>query len=89
VYAEAPTRQLKPSQRCHACDRVAKKPLHERWHSCPCGLSCGRDVNAALVLLNWGMQHVLSVFLAWLWCHNNWSQELTPYLGVQNLPLDP
>jgi putative transposase len=89
VYAEAPTRQLKPSQRCHACDVAVKKPLAERWHACPCGASCHRDVNAALVLLRWGMTHVLSVFLACLWLRNNRSQELAAYRGVQNLPLEP
>jgi putative transposase len=89
VYAEAPTRHLKPSQRCHACWAVARKPLHERWHTCPCSASCHRDVNAALVLLAWGMEHVLSVFLAWLWLRNNRSQELAAYRGVQNLPLEP
>jgi len=79
LYAEAPTRHLKPSQRCHACWGVHKKRLDERWHACPCGASCHRDMNAALVVLRWGMEHVLSVFLAWLWLHNNRSQELAAY----------
>jgi putative transposase len=86
VYAEAPTRSLKPSQRCHACDAVVKKPLRERWHVCPCGASCGRDTNSALVLLAWGLEHVLSIFFAALWLHNG-SQELTAGLGTQNLQL--
>jgi putative transposase len=81
LYAEAPTRQLKPSQRCHACWTVHPKRLDERWYACPCGASCHRDVNAALVVLRWGMEHVLSVFLAWLWLHNNRSQELAASLG--------
>jgi putative transposase len=88
VYAEAPTRQLKPSQRCHACGAVVKKPLRERWHVCPCGASCGRDVNSALVLLAWGLEHVLSIFFAALWLHNG-SQELTPGLCTQNLHPEP
>lgn len=50
---EAPTRDLKPSQTCHACGRQAKKPLAQRWHHCPCGASCSRDDNAARVLLHW------------------------------------
>jgi putative transposase len=87
-YAEAPTRSLKPSQRCHACGAVVKKPLRERWHVCPCGASCGRDTNSALVLLAWGLEHVLSVFFAALWL-NNGSQELTPGLGTQNLHPEP
>jgi putative transposase len=81
VYAEAPTRQLKPSQRCHACWTVHDKRLEERWHACPCGASCHRDVNAALVLLSWGIQHVWSVFLAWLWLCSNRSQELAACRG--------
>lgn len=88
VYAEAPTRQLKPSQRCHACGAVVKKPLRERWHVCPCGASCGRDTNSALVLLAWGLEHVLSIFFAALWLHNG-SQELTPGLRTQNLHPEP
>lgn len=49
----APTKILKPSQTCHACGRQARKPLWERWHSCPCGAFCSRDENAARVLLLW------------------------------------
>lgn len=88
VYAEAPTQSLKPSQRCHACGAVVKKPLRERWHTCPCGASCGRDVNSALVVLAWGLEHVLSIFFAALWLHNG-SQELTAGLGTQNLHPEP
>jgi putative transposase len=86
-YVEAPTRSLKPSQRCHACDAVVKKPLRERWHVCPCGASCGRDVNSALVLLQWGIEHWLSLWaaLVQLRC---WSQELAPGTLPQNLQLE-
>ena len=83
IYAEAATRTLKPSQRCHQCWEVHTKRLSERWHTCPCGASCHRDLNAALVLLRWGIEHTLAVLLAWLW-----SQELAPGLGPQNLQLD-
>jgi len=51
-YEEASTRRLKPSQTCHGCGRQAKKALSERWHTCPCGVSCPRDDNSALVLLH-------------------------------------
>ena len=88
VYVEAPTRALKPSQRCYACGAVVKKSLHERWHTCPCGASCGRDVNSALVLLAWGIEHILSVFFATLWLRH-WSQELAPGLGPQHRPREP
>jgi putative transposase len=84
LYVEAPTRSLKPSQRCHACNAVVKKPLRERWHVCPCGARCGRDVNSALVLLQWGLEHILSIILATLWLRT-WSQELAPGLRPQNL----
>ena len=31
-----------------------KKTLSDRQHQCPhCGITCGRDENAALVLLRW------------------------------------
>lgn len=55
-YEEAPTRQIKPTQRCHACWKLPneKKMLSDREHQCPhCGVTCGRDENAALVLLRW------------------------------------
>ena len=54
-YEEAPTQALKPSQRCHACGSLpaTKKSLSEREHTCGCGAHCGRDENAALVLLHW------------------------------------
>ena len=55
-YEEAPTRRLKPTQRCHACGHLPdeKKTLSDRQHQCPqCGVNCGRDENAALVLLRW------------------------------------
>ncbi|MBU2840235.1 transposase [Acidithiobacillus thiooxidans] len=55
-YEEAPTREIKPTQRCHACWQLPdeKKKLSDRQHQCPhCGASCGRDENAAMVLLRW------------------------------------
>jgi putative transposase len=55
---EAPTRQLKPSQTCHACGRQEKKPLVRRRHECSCGASCSRDENAARVLMTWARQQL-------------------------------
>ncbi|GAB6068894.1 RNA-guided endonuclease TnpB family protein [Methylothermus subterraneus] len=55
---EADPRQLKPSQRCHRCGRQEKKPLSQRWHDCPCGVSCSRDENAARVLMGWVMERI-------------------------------
>ncbi|MHB8562875.1 MAG: RNA-guided endonuclease InsQ/TnpB family protein [Acidiferrobacteraceae bacterium] len=55
-YEEAPTREIKPTQRCHACWAlpVEKKTRSERQHQCPhCSATCGRDENAARVLLRW------------------------------------
>ncbi|WP_227485182.1 MULTISPECIES: helix-turn-helix domain-containing protein [unclassified Acidithiobacillus] len=55
-YEEAPTREIKPTQRCHACWKLPdeKKTLSNREHQCPhCGVICGRDENADLVLLRW------------------------------------
>ncbi len=40
------------TQRCSGCSEKVPKKLSERWHSCPhCGLSLGRDHNAALNIL--------------------------------------
>ena len=55
-YEEAPMREIKPTQRCHACWKLPdeKKTLSDREHQCPyCDVTCGRDENAALVLLRW------------------------------------
>ena len=55
-YEEAPTREIKPTQRCHGCWRLPnkKKKLSDRQHQCPhCGVTCGRDENSAWVLLRW------------------------------------
>jgi putative transposase len=88
VYGEASTQRLKPSQTCHQCGRRGKKALSERWHTCLCGASCGRDVNSALVLRDWGIAHLYVLLLAWLASHLR-SQELAPCLFAQNLPLEP
>ena len=39
------------SQLCSACGRLVKKKLSERMHRCICGLTIGRDHNAALNVL--------------------------------------
>ncbi len=54
-YREAPTKILKPSQTCANCGRQEKKLLNQQQHVCPCGLSCGRDENAARVILHWAL----------------------------------
>lgn len=53
VFAEANTRKVKPTQRCHCCGAIVKKELSERTHRCSCGCICGRDENAAKTLLRW------------------------------------
>lgn len=54
-YREAPTKTLKPSQTCARCGRQEKKLLSQRAHVCPCGFACGRDENAARVILHWAL----------------------------------
>jgi len=53
VFAEANTRVLKPTQRCHGCGAIVTKTLSERRHVCACGTDCGRDENAAKTILRW------------------------------------
>jgi putative transposase len=53
VFAEADTRALKPTQRCHACGTLVRKTLADRRHVCACGEDLGRDENAARGLLRW------------------------------------
>lgn len=54
-YAEAPTKQVKPSQTCPDCLARKKKPLSMRWHSCKCGCEMPRDAASAKVMLNWAL----------------------------------
>ena len=56
VFAEANTRVVKPTQRCHRCGTLVKKDLSERSHRCSCGCACGRDENAAKTLLRWMLE---------------------------------
>lgn len=54
MFAEAPTRTLKPSQTCPCCGAVRKKLLVERKHRCgACGYETDRDLAAAEVILAW------------------------------------
>jgi putative transposase len=39
------------TQACSGCGEHVPKDLKDRWHSCACGLSMGRDLNAALNIL--------------------------------------
>ena len=55
-YIEVPTRKIKPSQTCSQCGSTAKKSLGDRVHECQlCGYWNDRDVNAALVILNFAL----------------------------------
>ena len=55
-FMEAPTRKLKPSQRCPPCGAVEKKPLAQRWHRCgACGYEEDRDAASARVVLRWAL----------------------------------
>jgi putative transposase len=56
TYLEAPTVQLKPSQRCPSCWNVKPKTLAERMHICLCGCTEDRDVASALVCLVWAKE---------------------------------
>src|SRR6266567_577642 len=40
------------TQACSVCGEQVPKTVSERWHSCACGLSIGRDLNAALNILH-------------------------------------
>ena len=73
VYLEAPTRKLKPTQRCAKCWETTKKTLSgpryradpvyppDRVHVCQhCGHQEDRDINAAQVMLKWARGQELS-----------------------------
>ncbi len=56
IYLEAPTRTLKPTQRCAVCWKLTKKDLSDRLHVCSnakCNHIEDRDVNSAQVCLAW------------------------------------
>jgi putative transposase len=41
------------SKMCSSCGEMVRKELHERQHNClSCGLSIGRDLNAAINILD-------------------------------------
>jgi hypothetical protein len=43
-----PTQRTRLSQYCHGCQTYVKKPLFQRWHSCPCGVGpVQRDLYSA------------------------------------------
>ena len=54
-YLALSPRTIKPTQTCAVCGRQEKKLLSQRQHVCPCGSVCGRDENAARVLLQWAL----------------------------------
>ena len=63
IYLEAPTRSLKPTQRCNNCWKITKKTLSDRLHICSnpkCNHKEDRDVNSAQVCLSWARGQELS-----------------------------
>ncbi len=65
IYLEAPTRSLKPTQRCNSCWKITKKALSDRLHVCSnlgCGHTEDRDINSAQVCLTWARGQELSSF---------------------------
>ncbi len=65
IYLEAPTRSLKPTQRCAVCWKLTKKDLSDRLHICSnpkCNHREDRDVNSAQVCLAWARGQELSTF---------------------------
>ncbi len=58
-FLEAPSRQLKPSQRCPKCGHVHKKKLSERTHKClECGHTAPRDVASARIVYDWMLKEL-------------------------------
>jgi putative transposase len=63
IYLEAPTRTLKPTQRCVKCWQITKKTLSDRLHVCSntkCNHTEDRDINSAQVCLTWARGQELS-----------------------------
>jgi len=56
-WVDAPTRKLKPSQRCPQCWHVVRKQLSQRMHRCEqCGYQESRDMASARVVLRWALK---------------------------------
>jgi len=53
-----PVNPWRSSQKCSGCGKIVPKTLAERTHACACGLTLGRDHNAALNHLALGMSAV-------------------------------
>jgi hypothetical protein len=50
TLSEFSTHSTKLSQYCHGCGSYVKKPLSQRWHSCPCGIGpVQRDLYSAFL----------------------------------------
>jgi len=64
-WVEIPTRHVKPSQTCHVCGKQRRKSLSDRMHECKCGVICGRDENAARVMLAWALKKLSRREPAW------------------------
>ncbi|MDJ0575547.1 MAG: transposase [Xenococcaceae cyanobacterium MO_234.B1] len=63
IFLEAPTRSLKPTQRCVKCWKLTKKTLSDRLHICSnpsCQHTEDRDINSAQVCLAWARGQELS-----------------------------
>jgi hypothetical protein len=49
TLVEVSTHTTKLSQFCHGCGQFVAKPLWQRWHQCPCGISAQRDLYSAFL----------------------------------------
>jgi len=57
---EVSPRQAKLSQFCHGCGRHVKKPLSQRWHTCPCGVGpVQRDLYSAFLASTLDPDHLI------------------------------
>jgi putative transposase len=82
-WIDVPTRRVKPSQTCHQCGVQKKKTLSHRQHVCGCGVQCGRDENAAKVMLNWALYGVSSgQELSELWRSGSLAPEKQETLSI-------
>jgi transposase len=60
---EVPTGRAKLSQFCHGCGRHVKKPLAQRWHTCPCGIGpVQRDLYSAFLASTLDQDHLIPAY---------------------------
>lgn len=61
-------RYVPSSKACHECGQIHELDLKTRWFSCDCGVEIHRDLNAAINILNVGLNGIMDVGTTFTTC---------------------